>query len=89
MINRAGNIESLTTPDEKTLSYTYDSVGRLKTQTLPDNTMIGYDYDANGNMTVLTNSKNIPYNFNYTGVNLRKTMTMPLSGNYRTSRGQV
>ena len=78
-----GNIESLTTPDGKTFHYTYDSVGRLKTQTLPDNTMIGYDYDPNGNMTVLTNPRNISHGFDYTGVNLRRSMTTPLSGNYQ------
>lgn len=45
--------------------------------------MISYDYDANGNMTVLTNPRTISHGFDYTGVNLRKTMATPMSGNYQ------
>ncbi len=78
-----GNIQSLTTPDSKTYSYTYDTINRLKTQTLSDNTLISHDYDANGNMTVLTNPKIISYGFDYTGVNLRRAMATPMSGNYQ------
>ena len=78
-----GNIDHVTTPDNRTLRFTYDSLGRVKSETLPDNAVIGYDYDNNGNMTVLTNPNNIGYNFAYNGVDLRKTMTMPASGSYR------
>ena len=72
-----GNLEQITTPDQKTLRYTYDPVGRLKTRTLPDNTVIAYDYDLNGNLTVLNNPKNISHGFDYTGVNLRKLWPWP------------
>jgi RHS repeat-associated protein len=78
-----GNIQSLTTPDNKTYFYTYDTINRLKIQTMPDGTSIGYDYDANGNMTVLTNPRNISHGFDYNGVNLRRTMTAPMSGSYQ------
>ena len=50
---------------------------------MPDTTMIGYDYDPNGNMTVLTNPRTISHGFDYTGVNLRRSMTTPMSGNYQ------
>jgi RHS repeat-associated protein len=55
----------------------------LKTKTMPDNSIIVYDYDLTGNLTVLTNPRTISHGFDYTGVNLRRTMTMPLSGNYQ------
>lgn len=79
----SSNVDHITTPDGKTVGFTYDVMGRIMSKTLPDNTVIGFDYDNNGNMTVLTNPNNIGYGFDYTGVDLRKNMTMLLSGSYQ------
>ena len=78
-----GQIERLTSPDQKTYHYTYDALGRLKTETLPDNSLIEYSYDQNGNLTVLTNPKAIAHTFEYTGINQRKSLLAPLSGSYQ------
>jgi len=40
----SGNIDHVTTPDNRTVRFTYDSLGRVKSETLPDNAVIGYDY---------------------------------------------
>ncbi len=80
-----GNIESLTTSDQKIYRYTYDAMGRPKTQVFPDNTLIRYNYDPNGNMELLTNPNTVSYGFDSNKVNLRKTMALPASGSYRYS----
>ena len=77
-----GNLDYITTPDNKTFDYTYDIMGRLKYEYLPDGTSVQYDYDNNGNVTALTNPKNIPHSFGYTANDQRKTYTAPLSGSY-------
>ncbi len=81
--NPQGFVERIVTPDQKTMRFTYDAVGRIKDQFLPDQSVIRYDYDANGNLTVLTNPRAVSYQFGYTGVNLRRTMTKPLPGTYQ------
>ena len=83
--NARGFIDTVTLPDAKSLHYTYDDAGRIKTKLLPGNITVGFDYDPNGNLTNLTNHKSVSTGFDYTGVNLRKTMTMPLSGAYTYS----
>ena len=77
-----GNIDYMTTPDNKTFDYTYDIMGRLKNEHRPDGTVVSYDYDNNGNMTVLTNPKSISNTFGYTANDQRKTWTTPMSGSY-------
>ncbi|OPY76594.1 MAG: tRNA nuclease WapA precursor [Syntrophorhabdus sp. PtaU1.Bin050] len=80
--NAQGNIGQVTSPDQKTHSYTYDPMGRPLTEELPNHSIITFNYNENGNMTILTNPKTVNYGFGYNGVNLRNSMTTPLSGNY-------
>ena len=83
--NAKGFIDTVTLPDAKSLHYTYDDAGRIKTKLLPGNITVGFDYDPNGNLINLTNPRSVSTGFDYTGVNLRKTMTIPLSGAYTYS----
>jgi RHS repeat-associated protein len=53
-----------TSPDNKTITYTYDLNNRLTQKTYSDNTVTAFQYDGAGNMTYAGNS-NIAYNLIY------------------------
>ncbi len=60
-----------TKPDNGTITYVYDAVGRILEKHYPDNTTETYSYDQNGNMITAAN-QNIGYAFTY-DVNNRLT----------------
>ncbi len=84
-----GNLESVTDAENNTFTYDYDPAGRVTAIHRPDprddgadETVIAFDYDDNGNMTVLTNPSSAAHGFGFNRVNLNRSYTTPLSGNY-------
>ena len=52
--DNAGNVTSMTNPDNQTTTYTYDDVGRLSTLVDPGAGTFQFLYDNNGNRTRIT-----------------------------------
>ncbi|GJQ59641.1 MAG: hypothetical protein SCALA701_24420 [Candidatus Scalindua sp.] len=77
-----GHLDFVITPDNKTLDYEFDIMGRPIQEERPDGTAISYGYDANGNMTLLVTPKEISHTFGYTGNDQRKEYAPPISGRY-------
>ena len=80
--NLSGFLNSVTDPENHTVSYSYDAVGRMTGINRPDGSSVGFAYDQNGNMTVLTNAATIDHQFGYNKVNLNGSYQTPLSGSY-------
>ena len=80
--NLSGFLNSVTDPENHTVSYSYDAVGRMTGINRPDGSSVGFTYDQNGNMTVLTNAATIDHQFGYNKVNLNGSYQTPLSGSY-------
>jgi RHS repeat-associated protein len=80
--NQQGFLQSVTDPENKTVSYNYDAVGRVLQINRPDSSTIGFTYDPNGNMTVIRTPSAVNHGFGYNNVNLNSAYLAPLSGSY-------
>jgi len=77
-----GYPDYVVTPDNQTIDYNFDVMGRLRDEIRPDGTTVSYDYDNNGNITVLTTPKLINHLFGYTANDQSMSYATPLSGSY-------
>ena len=77
-----GFLASVTDPEQTTVTYDHDALGRVTAVTRPDAGIIHFAYDNNGNMTLLTNADTIDHGFSYSAVGKRNGYQTPLSGSY-------
>lgn len=80
--NEKGFLESFTTPDNSTTSFTHDAVGRVTRVDRTDGGSVSFTHDGNGNMTMLTTPLSIDHAFGYNSVNRNTSYSAPLSGVY-------
>ncbi len=73
---------SVTDPEQTTITYDHDALGRVTAVHRPDAGIIHLAYDNNGHMTVLTNADTIDHGFSYSAVGKRDGYQTPLSGSY-------
>ncbi|MDD4048998.1 MAG: hypothetical protein PHI90_09320 [Clostridia bacterium] len=72
--DEAGNLKTITSPDEETITYEYDANNRLTKKLYPDNTTVTYTYDELGQRTSMTDPTGITI-YTYDNLNRLKTIT--------------
>jgi RHS repeat-associated protein len=73
-------LERVTDPLGRVVSFAYDAAGRPAQQALPDGRTTAFAYDAGGNLTVLTPPDRPAHDFTYTPGNQLATYTPPTVG---------
>jgi RHS repeat-associated protein len=64
--NSLGEVERVTDPLTRSVSFEYDAAGRVKRQILPDTRSIDFTYDENGNLTSVSPPARPAHAFTFT-----------------------